>query len=39
MLGNAEIPGAMPIALFLLVIGGFLGVINATGTLDAGIGH
>ncbi|MDN6699540.1 MAG: YfcC family protein [Staphylococcus equorum] len=38
MLGNAEIPGAMPIALFLLVIGGFLGVINATGTLDAGIG-
>ena len=38
MLGDAKTPGAMPVALFLLVIGGFLGVVNATGTLDAGIG-
>lgn len=39
---NAPISGfadAQDIALFVLVIGGFLGVIMKTGAIDAGIGH
>lgn len=29
---------AIDIVLFILFIGGFLGIINATGALDAGVG-
>ncbi len=39
---NAPISGfadAQDIALFVLVIGGFLGVIMKTGAIDSGIGH
>ncbi|SFH80259.1 C4-dicarboxylate anaerobic carrier [Pisciglobus halotolerans] len=38
MLGDEETSAAMPVSLFILVIGGFLGVVNATRSLDAGIG-
>jgi uncharacterized ion transporter superfamily protein YfcC len=31
--------GAIDIALFILVIGGFLGVTMKTGAIEAGIGH
>lgn len=37
MLGNESTDGAIPISLFILVVGGFLGIINKTGALDAGI--
>lgn len=37
MLGDDKTSAAMPVSLFILVIGGFLGVVNATGALDAGI--
>ena len=37
MLGTETTPGAIDISLFILVIGGFLGVVNSTGALDAGI--
>ncbi|PMR77826.1 YfcC family protein [Billgrantia endophytica] len=30
---------AIDIALFVLIIGGFIGVVTATGAIDAGIGH
>lgn len=38
MLGSEATTAAIPVSLFILVIGGFLGVINATRALDAGIG-
>lgn len=37
MLGTEGTPGAIQVALFILVVGGFLKVVNATGALDAGI--
>ncbi|MDR0921395.1 MAG: YfcC family protein [Lactobacillales bacterium] len=37
MLGNATTDGAISISLFILVVGGFLGIVNKTGALDAGI--
>ena len=37
MLGTETTPGAMEISFFIIVIGGFLGVITKTGALDAGI--
>jgi len=37
MIGNKETTCAIQISLFILVIGGFLGVVNKTGTLDDGI--
>ncbi|MBA2914014.1 YfcC family protein [Limosilactobacillus frumenti] len=37
MIGNKATTGAIDIALFILVIGGFLGVVNKTGALDDGI--
>lgn len=37
MLGNDKTAGAIPVAFFILMIGGFLGVVNATKSLDAGI--
>lgn len=37
MIGNKETAGAIDISLFILVIGGFLGVVNQTGALDDGI--
>lgn len=37
MIGNKETSGAIQIALFILVIGGFLGVVGKTGALDDGI--
>ena len=48
-INNADIPyvsvwndgtlkGAIDVALFVLIIGGFLGVITKTGALDAGVG-
>ncbi|MDO4670902.1 MAG: YfcC family protein [Aerococcus sp.] len=35
--GNKQTSGAVEVALFILVIGGFLGVVNKTGALNAGI--
>lgn len=37
MIGDRATTGAIDIALFILVIGGFLGVVNKTGALDDGI--
>lgn len=37
MVGNKLTSGAIEVAYFILVIGGFLGVVNKTGALDAGI--
>lgn len=37
MVGNDVTSGAIQIALFILVIGGFLGVVNQTGALNDGI--
>jgi uncharacterized ion transporter superfamily protein YfcC len=37
MIGNKLTEGSIQIALFILVIGGFLGVVNKTGALDDGI--
>ena len=37
MVGNAKTDGAISISLFILVIGGFLGVVNQTGALNDGI--
>lgn len=37
MIGDANTSGAIEIALFILVIGGFLGVVNQTGALNDGI--
>lgn len=38
MVGNDATEGAISISLFILVIGGFLGVVNRTRALDDGIG-
>ncbi|WP_461244864.1 YfcC family protein [Secundilactobacillus muriivasis] len=38
MVGNDHTEGAISISLFILVIGGFLGVVNKTKALDDGIG-
>ncbi|WLV24242.1 YfcC family protein [Aciduricibacillus chroicocephali] len=37
MLGNDKTPGAIPVSLFILIIGGFLGIVNKTKALDNGI--
>ena len=37
MLGNSATDGAIMISLFIIIIGGFLGVVNSTNSLDAGI--
>lgn len=37
MIGNELTQGAIEIALFILVIGGFLNVVTKTGAIDAGI--
>lgn len=37
MIGNKQTVGAIQISLFILVIGGFLGVVNETGALNTGI--
>lgn len=37
MIGNKQTEGAISVSLFILVIGGFLGVINRTHALDDGI--
>lgn len=35
---NGQLKGAIDVALFVLIIGGFLGVVTKTGALDAGVG-
>lgn len=37
MIGTESTPGAIEVSLFILVVGGFLGVINRTEALDTGI--
>lgn len=37
MLGDEATAGAIQISFFILVVGGFLGIVNKTGALDAGI--
>ena len=37
MLGTDTTPAAIPISFFILMVGGFLGVVNHTGALDAGV--
>lgn len=37
MLGHEPTSAAIDVAFFILMVGGFLGVVNATGTLDVGI--
>lgn len=37
MIGTEATPGAIEVSLFILVVGGFLGVINRTKALDTGI--
>ena len=37
MIGNKQTEGAISVSLFILVIGGFLGVVNKTHALDDGI--
>lgn len=37
MIGDKKTEGAIQVALFILVIGGFLGVVNKTGALNQGI--
>ena len=37
MIGDSKTEGAIQISLFILVIGGFLGVVNKTGALNNGI--
>ena len=37
MVGDKNTDGAISVSLFILVIGGFLGVVNKTKALDAGI--
>lgn len=38
MVGDKKTDGAISVSLFILVIGGFLGVVNKTRALDTGIG-
>jgi uncharacterized ion transporter superfamily protein YfcC len=35
---EGQLKGAIDVALFVLIIGGFLGVVTKTGALDAGVG-
>ncbi|MCR8745841.1 YfcC family protein [Romboutsia lituseburensis] len=35
---EGQVKGAIDVALFVLIIGGFLGVVTKTGALDAGVG-
>lgn len=35
---DGQLKGAIDVALFVLIIGGFLGVVTKTGALDAGVG-
>lgn len=35
---QGQLKGAIDVALFVLIIGGFLGVVTKTGALDAGVG-
>lgn len=37
MIGTETTPGAIEVSLFIIVVGGFLGVVNRTGALDTGI--
>ncbi|WP_368644742.1 YfcC family protein [Alkalibacterium putridalgicola] len=37
MLGTDTTPGAIEVSLFILVVGGFLGVVDKTGALDSAI--
>jgi len=37
MLGTDSTTGAIEVSMFILFIGGFLGVVNETGAFDAGI--
>jgi Predicted membrane protein len=37
MLGTETTTGAIEVSMFILFIGGFLGVVNETGAIDAGI--
>lgn len=37
MIGTENTPGAIEVSLFIIVIGGFLGVVNRTGALDNAI--
>ncbi|EHI70388.1 YfcC family protein [Streptococcus ictaluri] len=37
MLGTDKTDGAIQVSFFILMVGGFLGVVNKTGTLDQGI--
>lgn len=39
MIGTETTPGAIEVSLFILVIGGFLGVVNKTNAINAGIAH
>lgn len=39
MVGSDTTGAAIEVALFILVLGGFLGVVNKTGVLDAGIAN
>lgn len=36
-LGTDSTPGALEVSFFILMVGGFLGVVNETGAIDAGI--
>ncbi len=38
MIGTDTTDGAISVSLFIIVIGGFLGVVQRTGAIDAGIG-
>ena len=38
MVGDKKTDGAISVSLFILVIGGFLGVVNKTNALNEGIG-
>ena len=37
MVGDANTGGAIDISLFILFIGGLLGIVNKTGAFDAGV--
>lgn len=37
MLGTASTPGAIEVSFFIMIFGGFLGVVTRTGAIDAGI--
>jgi uncharacterized ion transporter superfamily protein YfcC len=37
MLGTSSTPGAIEVSFFIMIFGGFLGVVTRTGAIDAGI--